>query len=70
MIYSQSNLLDLNTSWTAEGGLVITKGNPETPKEFSYEMPAANRHNSPLTTAMIDSKVTVNGKAIDNRDES
>lgn len=69
MTYYQSNLLNLNTSWTAEGGLVIIKGNPETPKEFSYETPDSNRNSRTQTAAIIDSKVTVNGKVIDNRNE-
>jgi hypothetical protein len=69
MTYYQSNLLNLDTVWTAESGLVITKGNPETPKEFSYETPIPNRNGRTQTATVIDSKVTVNGKSIDNRDE-
>lgn len=69
MTFYQSNLLNLNTSWTAEGGLVITKGNLETPKKFAYETHATNRNSRNQTATIIDSKVTVNGKAIDNRNE-
>lgn len=36
MTYYQSQLLNLSTAWTAEGGLVIEKGDSETPKLFSY----------------------------------
>jgi hypothetical protein len=69
MTYYQSNLLNLNTSWTAEGGLVITKGNPDMPKAFSGETPVTNRNSRTQTAAVVDSKVTVNGEAIDNRNE-
>lgn len=69
MTYYQSNLLNLNTSWTAEGGLIIQKGNPETPKEFSYEAPASKKNSNTQTVTIIDSKVTVNGKVIDNTKE-
>jgi hypothetical protein len=66
MTYYQSGLLNLHTSWTAEGGLVITKGNPATPKEFFYETPAAGRNGKTQTATILNSKVTVNGKLIDN----
>ena len=69
MTFYQSNLLNLNTSWTDEDGLVITKGNPTTPKEFKYEEPVATRNSRTQTAMIIDSKVTVNGKVIDNRNE-
>lgn len=69
MTYYQSNLLNLNTSWTAAGGLVIKKGNSETPKEFAYETSASKKNSKIQTAAIIDSKVTVNGKVIDNRNE-
>lgn len=69
MTYYQSNLLNLNTSWTAEGGLVITKGNPDTPKEFAYETPTSQKNSKTQTAAIIDAKVTVNGKVIDNTKE-
>lgn len=69
MIYYQSNLLNLNTSWTAEGGLVITKGNPDIQKEFAYEKPASHKNSKTQTATIIDSKVTVNGKVIDNTKE-
>jgi hypothetical protein len=69
MTYYKSNLLNLNASWTAEDGLVIIKSDSETPKEFSYETPVSARNNSIQTANIIDSKVTVNGKAIDNSNE-
>lgn len=69
MTYYQSNLLNLNTSWTAEGGLVIMKADPEKPKVFSYEAPVGNRNSKNQTATIIDSKVTVNGKGIDNKNE-
>ena len=69
MTYYQSNLLNLNTSWTAGGGLVITKGNPDMPKEFAYEKPASIKNSKTQAATIIDSKVTVNGKVIDNRNE-
>lgn len=70
MTYYQSNLLNLNTSWTAECGLIIQKGNSEMPKEFSYETPSSEKNSKTLTATIIDSKVTVNGKVIDNTKES
>jgi len=69
MTYYQANLLNLQTSWTAGGGLVITKGNPETPKVFAYATPVAQKNNKTQTATVIDGKVTVNGKVIDNRKE-
>jgi hypothetical protein len=69
MTYHQSNLLNLNTSWTAEGGLVVAKGNPETAKQFLYETPVASRNSGTQAAYVVDSKVTVNGKAIDNQSE-
>lgn len=69
MTYYQSNLLNLNTSWTAEGGLVITKGNSDTPKVFAYETPASKKNSRTQTAAVINSKVTVNDKVIDNTKE-
>lgn len=69
MTYFQSNLLNLNTSWTSNGGLVINKGNSETPKVFSYETPVSKKNSKTQNATIIDSKVTVNGKVIDNRNE-
>jgi len=69
MTYYQSNLLNLDTSWTAEDGLVVTKGDPEIPKVFNYEKPIENRNSRTQTATIIDSKVTVNGKVIDNESE-
>jgi hypothetical protein len=70
MTYYKSNLLNLNTSWTAEGGLVIKNSDSEMPKEFLYETPVSTRNNGIQTANIIDSKVTVNRKVIDNSDES
>jgi hypothetical protein len=69
MTYYQSNLLNLNTSWTAESGLVITKGNPETHKLFMFETPISNRNSRIQAATIVDSRVTVNGKVIDNSNE-
>ena len=59
MTYYQSNLLNLSTSWTAESGLVITKGNPEEPKAFLREAPIVNRNNRTQTATVVNSKVSV-----------
>jgi hypothetical protein len=69
MTYYQSNLLNLNTNWTAESGLVITKGDPEAPKAFSRETSVTKRNSKTQTATVVDSKVTVNGKVIDNANE-
>lgn len=69
MTYYQSQLLNLSTAWTAEGGLVIEKGDPETPKLFSYESVSSQKNSKKQNAAIIDSKVTVNGKVIDNKTE-
>jgi hypothetical protein len=69
MTYNLSNLLNLDTIWTEEGGLVIAKGNPETPKVFAYESPVSRQNAKTQTATIIDSKVTVNGKVIDNKNE-
>jgi hypothetical protein len=69
MTYYQSNLLNLDTSWTAEDGLVIIKGDVETPKEFAYETPVSKRNSRTQTATIIDSKVSVNGKVIANEHE-
>lgn len=69
MTYYQSQLLNLSTAWTAEGGLVIEKGDSETPKLFSYESVSSQKNSKKQNAAIIDSKVTVNGKVIDNKTE-
>ena len=69
MTYYQSNLLSLSATWTAEGGLVITKSNPDTPKAFVREAPVSSRNARAQKAIVVDSKVTVNGKAIDNSSE-
>jgi hypothetical protein len=69
MTYYSANLLNLDTNWTAGDGLVITQGNPETPKEFAYATPGADKNRRTQTATVIDAKVTVNGQAIDNRGE-
>ena len=69
MTYYQSNLLNLNTHWTTEDGLIIVRGNPEIPKEFLYETPTPNKNNRTQVATVVDAKVTVNGKVIDNRNE-
>lgn len=69
MTHYQSNLLNLDTNWTAENGLVISKGNSGTPKEFAYNAPASKKNSKIQTATIIDSKVTVNGKVIDNTKE-
>ena len=70
MTYYLSNLMNLNTSWTAENGLVITKGNPDTPKTFKREEPTSRRNNGTQTATIAISKITINGKQIDNNNES
>ena len=69
MTYYQSRLLNLETDWTAEGGLVIKKGNPDTLKEFKHETPTSSKNNSTQNATIVDIKVTVNGKVIDNKNE-
>lgn len=49
--------------------MVIKKGNSETPKEFSYEVPASKKNSKTQTATIIGSKVTVNEKVIDNTKE-
>ena len=69
MTYYQSRLLNLAANWTADDGLVITKGNAETPKEFQYEAPASNRNQSNQMASIVNAKVIVNGNVIDNKSE-
>ena len=69
MTYYQAQLLNLSSAWTAEGGLVSEKEDPETPKLFSYESVSSQKNSKKQNAAIIDSKVTVNGKVIDNKTE-
>jgi len=69
MTYYQSNLLNLNTHWTTEDGLIIVRGNPEIPKEFLYETPISNKNSRTQAATVVDANVTVNGKVIDNKNE-
>ncbi len=69
LTYQLSNMMNLDTSWTEEGGLVVNKGNPETPKEFSYGTPTSQKNSKRQTATIVSSKVTLNGKVIDNKNE-
>ena len=72
MTYYKSNLLNLETTWTKKGGLVVKKGNSATAKEFAYESLAVNSssNNKKQKATIINSKVVVNGKTIDNMKET
>jgi len=69
MTFYKSNLMNLNTNWTTAAGLVIARGNPETPKVFLYEGQGGSRNNRTQSATIVSSKVTVNGKVIDNQRE-
>ena len=69
MTYYKSNLLNLITSWTAEGGLVISKGDPTTPKASFLDERVATPNRRTQTATIVTSKVTVNGTVIDNQNE-
>lgn len=57
MTYYQSQLLNLSTAWTAEGGLVIEKGDPETPKSFSYEPVSSQKNSRKQNAASLHSEI-------------
>ena len=68
MTWNYSNLLNLNTSWTQAGGLIINQGDPTEWKQFSYD--TRNSKNAVNQTArIVNFPVTVNGKQIDNSKE-
>ena len=69
MTYYMSNMMNLNTNWTAEDGLAITKGNPETPKEFESGPATSKRNSSTQVVRIVETRVVVNGKVINNRNE-
>jgi hypothetical protein len=62
-------LAGINISRTADSGLVIITCDPEEQKEFSYETPLSNPSQITQTATIIDSKITINGTVIDNRNE-
>ena len=68
MTWYYGNLLNLSTSWSQETGLVIGQGDPGQWKDFRYDS-RNNKNNSNQTAAIVNSKVTVNGKPIDNSKE-
>ena len=68
MTWFYSELLNLNTSWTQEKGLVIGQGDPDKWKQFNYDTRnEKNRINQ--SASIVNSPVMVNGKAIDNTKE-
>jgi hypothetical protein len=67
--YYMANLMNLNISWTADDGLVIMTCDHEEQKEFSYGVPLSDPNHVTQTATIIDSKITINGTIIDNRDE-
>ena len=68
MTWSYSELLNLNTSWTQEKGLVIGQGDSDKWKGFNYDTRnEKNRINQ--SASIVNSPVTVNGKSIDNSKE-
>ncbi|MCL2708675.1 MAG: hypothetical protein FWF03_06120, partial [Defluviitaleaceae bacterium] len=69
MTYHLSNLLNLNTSWTEEDGLNVAAGNPGVPKVFAPGEINENGDAGRLTAKIAGSRITVNGKTIDNSAE-
>lgn len=77
LTYLQTPALNIETEWTAEKGLVVSKCNPETPRVFSYyetqflkEDPWIDGVYWQFQMASIsNSKITINGKEIDHRSE-
>ena len=68
MTWNYSELLNLDTSWTQEKGLVIGQGDPDRWKEFRYDS-RDSKNNINQTASIVDFQVTVNGKLIDNSKE-
>ena len=68
MTFYYSELLNLDTSWSQEKGLVISQGNPDRWKEFRYDS-RDTRNNVNQTASIVGGQVTVNGKLIDNAKE-
>ena len=67
MTYTDSRALGLTSDWTEENGLVIEKTGTE-PYAPSFEQGALpNEMNQ--TASIVEGKVTVNGKEIDNASE-
>jgi hypothetical protein len=69
LTYYMANLVNLSISRTADGGFVITTCDPEEQKVFSYEAPLSNPNDVTQTATIVDSKITINGTIIDNRNE-
>ena len=67
--YYQSNLLNLRSLWTAEGGLVMTNDNPKIPKAFYRQSQIDKPNNRTQIANIVDSIVTINGKSINSQEE-
>ncbi len=67
MTYSDSRALGLVADWTAENGLVIEKTGTE-PYAQSFEQGDIANESGQVAT-IVEGKVTVNGKSIDNASE-
>jgi hypothetical protein len=69
LTYHMANLMNVKISRTADGGLVIITCDPGEQKAFSYEIPLSDPNRATQTATIIDSKITINGTVIDNRNE-
>lgn len=69
MTYYQAKMLNLDTDWTNEKGLVIKKGNPTEGKIFAFETKKKDKNKKKYSTSIFCGKVSVNDKRIDNAKE-
>jgi hypothetical protein len=68
MTRNKCNLLNLDVSWTREGGLSVSAGDPVAWKDFEYELQETKNQRS-QSAAVAALPVAVNGKRIDNEEE-
>jgi hypothetical protein len=61
--------MNLNSSLSESGDLIIEKGDAETIKSFSHELESSDFNQKTQTANIINSKVTINGKMIENENE-